>query len=218
MKVTCPNCGKSLEYAIAKNFEGKVECLGCQTLLRVVVVRGELQETRIYGEPEASKPRGIFISDHDIEQSWIQWRVDGWVVLQDFKRLVKRTYSQLVERAKKGSKIFYSELDVYGELHARFGDGVSQAIGLVLGACSEAELRNRRPPISAIVVNKETRYPGEGFYGLTGTLQQINYDTWEGKGIRGQDIPMDIQVERLNFWEQKVKEVHAFWGSRENEY
>jgi hypothetical protein len=245
MKITCANCGKSFEYAIARNFEGRVECLGCEVLLWVVAVGGELEEIRIDGGVELAKPRDttiaghdvkdttiaeheirdtaiaghdirdITIAEHDIEKSWKEWKVDSFINLEEFERLVKRTYLQLVERAKKGKAIFYSELEVFDELKSTFGDGVARVIGFVVGACSEAELQNSRPPISAIVVEKDTGNPGHGFYGLTVVPEHINYDAWEGKGVHEEVIPIDIQAKRLEFWEQKIKEVHAFWGDKE---
>ncbi|MCD6391301.1 MAG: hypothetical protein J7L92_04850 [Dehalococcoidia bacterium] len=221
MKVICPNCGKGSEYSLARNFEGKVECHCCRALMWVVVAKGELQETRIYGEPEARKPIDISISEHDIEETWKRWEVGSWVDLEDFKRLVKTTYPQLVERARNKKTICYGELEVYNELQARFGEGVRTVIGQVVGACGEGELRNGRPPISAIVVAKDTGCPGQGFYGLSelsGTPQDIAYDTWEGKGIKGEAIPIEIQIKRVKFWQQKLKEVHAFWAGKENEH
>ena len=245
MKITCANCGKSFEYAIARNFEGRVECLGCGVVLWVVAVGGELEETRIYGGAEMGKPRGITIAEHDvkdtavaehemrdtaiagrditditiaehdIKKSWKEWQVDSFINLEEFERLVKRTYLQLVERAKKGKTIFYSELEVFDELKSTFGDGVARVIGFVVGACSESELQNGRPPISAIVVERDTGNPGHGFYGLTVVPEHINYDAWEGKGVHEEVIPIDIQAKRLEFWEQKIKEVHAFWGDKE---
>lgn len=231
MKVTCANCGKSLDYAIAKNFEGRVECLGCGALLWVVAVAGELEEIRVYEGAEVAKPsevakprkktiterdiEDITIAEKDIEKSWKEWNVDSFIKLEDFKRLVKTTYLQLAERAKKGKTIFYSELEVFDGLKSTFGDGSARVIGFVVGACSETELQNGRPPISAIVVEKDTGTPGYGFYGLTGVPQHINYDAWEGKGVHGEAIPIDIQAKRLEFWEQKIKEVHAFWRDKE---
>lgn len=231
MKVTCANCGKSLDYAIAKNFEGRVECLGCGALLWVVAVGGELEEIRIYGGAEVAKPskvpkpskktiaehdvRDITIAEKDIEKSWKEWKVDSFINLEDFKRLVKKSYLQLAERAKEGKTIFYSELEVFDELKSTFGDGVARVIGFVVGACSEAELQNSRPPISAILIEKDTGNPGHGFYGLTVVPEHINYDAWEGKGVHEEVIPIDIQANRLEFWEQRIKEVHAFWGDKE---
>ena len=237
MKVTCANCGKSLDYAIAKNFEGRVECLGCGALLWVVAVGGELEEIRVYEGAEVAKPskvakpsevtkpskktiaerdaREINIADKDIEKSWKAWNVDSFIKLEDFQRLVKQTYLQLAQRAKKGKTIFYSELEVFDGLKSTFGDGSARVIGFVVGACSEAELQNGRPPISAIVVEKDTGSPGHGFYGLAGVPTHINYDAWEGKGVHGEAIPIDIQAKRVEFWEQKIKEVHAFWRDKE---
>ena len=217
MKVICPNCGKGFEYSLARNFEGKVECHYCRALMWVVVAKGKLQETKIYGEPEARKPIGISISEHNIEETWKQWKVGSWVDLEDFKRLVKTTYPQLVERAINKKTIYYGELEVYNELRARFGDGVRTVIGQVVGACSEGELRNGHPPISAIVVAKDTGYPGQGFYGLSelsGTPQDIACDMWEGKGIKEQAIPIEIQIKRLKFWQQKLEEVYSFWAGK----
>ena len=237
MKVTCANCGKSLDYAIAKNFEGRVECLGCGALLWVVAVGGELEEIRIYGGAEVAKPskvakpsevakpskktiaehdvRDITIAEKDIEKSWKEWKVDSFINLEDFKRLVKKSYLQLAERAREGKTIFYSELEVFDELKSMFGDGVARVIGFVVGACSAAELQNSRPPISAILIEKDTGNPGHGFYGLTVVPEHINYDAWEGKGVHEEAIPIDIQANRLEFWEQKIKEVHAFWVDKE---
>jgi len=231
MKVTCANCGKSLDYAIAKNFEGRVECLGCGAMLWVVAVAGELEEIRVYKGAEMAKPgevakpikkikagqdtKDITIAENDIEKSWKEWKIDSFLDVDDFKRLVKNTYQQLMERAKKGKTIFYSEMEAYDELKSTFGDGVAKVIGFVVGACSEAELKNSRPPISAIVIEKDTGSPGHGFYGLTGVPPNINYDAWEGKGVRGEAIPIDIQAKRVEFWEQKIKEVHAFWKAKE---
>jgi len=237
MKVTCANCGKSLDYAIAKNFEGRVECFGCGGLLWVVAVAGELEEIRICEGVEVAKPskaakpsevakpskktidghdvRDITIAEKDIEKSWKEWKVDSFINLEDFKRIVKKTYLQLAGRAKEGRTIFYSELEVFDELKSTFGDGVARVIGFVVGACSEAELQNSRPPISAILIEKDTGNPGHGFYGLTVVPEHINYDAWEGKGVHEEVIPIDIQANRLEFWEQKIKEVHSFWVDKE---
>ncbi len=231
MKVTCANCGKSLDYAIAKNFEGRVECLGCGALLWVVAMGGELEEIRIYRGADLAKPsevakpskktiaehevRDITIAEKDIEKSWKEWKLDSFINLEDFKRLVKTTYLQLAERAKKGKTIFYSELEVFDGLKSTFGDGSARVIGFVVGACSEAELQHGRPPISAIAIEKDTGSPGHGLYGLTGVPQNISYDAWESKGVRGEAIPIDIQAKRVEFWEQKIQEVHAFWRDKE---
>lgn len=115
---------------------------------------------------EVAKPKDITIAEHDIDKSWKEWRVDSFINPEGFQRLVKRTYLQLVERAKKRKTIFYRELEGFDELKSTFRDGVARVIAFVVGASSEAELQNGQPPISAILVEKDTGNRGHGCYGL----------------------------------------------------
>lgn len=64
--------------------------------------------------------------------------------------------SKLIGVAKTGEVIFYREL----------GIGRGKAAGRVLGDICVHEHSQGRPLLSAVVVNKSTGMPSEGFWGL----------------------------------------------------
>lgn len=66
--------------------------------------------------------------------------------------------SKLIGVARTGEVIFYREL----------GIGRGKAAGQILGDISEHERSQDRPLLSAVVVNKGTGMPSEGFWGLSG--------------------------------------------------
>jgi len=102
--------------------------------------------------------------------------------------------SVLIERAKAGDLISYSDLDK--EINAIKFDMEQvdnrQVLGQVIGELSIQEDRAGRGMISAIVVHKVDHVPGDGFYSFAEEL--------------GRDIS-DKQV----CWITEVKKVHESW-------
>ncbi len=101
---------------------------------------------------------------------------------------VKNVRPILIEVAKKRT------VTTYSELMERL-DGPGRAyIGEVVGEVSIIESREERPLLSAVVVRKDTKMPGEGFWGLT-------YETQSAKS----------EVDRRNFWESELNKVYDYW-------
>jgi len=73
--------------------------------------------------------------------------------------LVAHAQQELVEAAKA------ERLTTYGDLIATLGTG-GRWIGEVLLEVAQREYRGGRPPLTALVVRKQTREPGEGFWAL----------------------------------------------------
>ncbi len=88
---------------------------------------------------------------------------------------------RLIAEAKKGETVYYSDL-----MNGRAW------IGTLLGAISEYELRRGRPPLSAIVIRKDTKMPGTGFFTIPSLRDEIVTMTKEEGQI---------------FWEKKKNEV-----------
>lgn len=96
--------------------------------------------------------------------------------------------NKLIQVARKGEVIFYLEL----------GIGRGQAAGKILGEICEYEYSQGRPLLSAIVVNKATGMPSEGFWGLSA-------------------IPRNLtDRQRPVFWAKELVKVINYWQSHPN--
>lgn len=95
---------------------------------------------------------------------------------------------RLIDTARKGEVIFYREL----------GIGRGQAAGRILGDICENESAQRRPLLSAIVVNKATGMPSEGFWGLSSIPQNLT------------------DKQRPVFWAKELLKVINYWQSQPN--
>ena len=106
----------------------------------------------------------------DIKLSWEKFAY--WVPL---------LRQRLIEKAKSRETEYYGDI-----MNGRV------LIGKLLGAISEYELRRGRPPLSAIVIRKDTKMPGPGFFTVPSLQDEIVTMTKE-----------EGQV----FWEKKKNEV-----------
>lgn len=108
---------------------------------------------------------------------------------ETYRKRVKQAYDVLIERASQG------ELITYGELMDQIGTGRGY-IGAVIGGVSRLEIKQERPPLSALVVRKGTEYPGDGF--CENLLADI--DKWQP----GED--------RETAWRRERDCVFEYWG------
>lgn len=92
---------------------------------------------------------------------------------------------RLIDTARKGEVIFYSDLHI----------GRGKGAGIILGDICEYEHSNRRPLLTAIVVNKATGMPSIGFWGLSA-------------------IPSNLtDKQRPVFWAKELIKVINYWQS-----
>ena len=92
---------------------------------------------------------------------------------------------RLIRTARSGEVIFYREL----------GIGRGKAAGRILNEICEHEHSQGRPLLGAIVVNKATGMPGEGFWGLSA-------------------IPPNLtDRQRPVFWAKELVKVINYWES-----
>ena len=99
----------------------------------------------------------------------------------EFAKGVHDLRQRLIEKAKSRETEYYSDI-----MNGR------ALIGKLLGAISEYELRRGRPPLSAIVIRKDTKMPGRGFFTVPSLRDEIVTMTKEEGQI---------------FWEKKKNEV-----------
>jgi len=152
------------------------------------------------------------IMEELIKELYDEWEVGNYLTEAEYAQYVKDSYQVLVNSAKSGKMVFYGELPAFDELKERFGDAVPTLIGSIVGACSEYEATKGRPLISSIVINKETREPGEGFYGLSAVPYNLCKDTWEGQTM---EPPWIVTSKRQEFWLSELKETLEYWGKYE---
>jgi hypothetical protein len=132
----------------------------------------------------------------------------GFVIVtwEEFRDLVEKAYPLLVDAAKKERFITYGE--VGGKIGLYFdSEYFKLKIGFVVGACSDYEAIKGRPLISAIVINSITKYPGQGFWGLSRMPDNIRLD------IQYSDIESGYKMtnEMLDFWTSEVKRIFDWW-------
>jgi len=105
---------------------------------------------------------------------------------------VNSLYDRLMEVARAGKTITYGEIAPMLNLNME-----SQAdrteIGRILGEISTREHNEGRPMLSAVVVRKETQYPGEGFFNLA------------------RELGLHHGNDDLAFFVEELKRVHAYW-------
>ena len=100
-----------------------------------------------------------------------------------------RVRDRLIEIARNESLVTYGELEPLAEIPA-------VSIGpLVLDAISRDEASEGRPTLSAVVVNADTRNPGDGFYRLASEV-----------GRAASPNP-DVA-----FWAAELKALYEYWG------
>jgi len=105
-------------------------------------------------------------------------------------------YERLKEVARGGRKITYGEIAPMADLNMSKPPD-RREIGRILDSISTREHEEGRPLLSAVVVRRNTRYPGKGFFRLA-----------QGLGIY--DGTND-----LAFFIKEIYRVHAYWTKAE---
>lgn len=104
----------------------------------------------------------------------------------EFAKGVHDLRQKLIEKAKSRETEYYGDI-----MNGR------AIIGKLLGAISEYELRRGRPPLSAIVIRKDTKMPGKGFFTIPSLQDEIRALSTEEGNV---------------FWEDKKNEVFECWS------
>jgi len=107
---------------------------------------------------------------------------------ETYRTRVRQAYNVLIRQAKKQEPIYY------GELMAEIGTDRGY-IGSVVGGVSRMELKQGRPPLSALVLQKQSDEPGKGF------CENLLADF--GRWKPGED--------RHAAWERELQSVYETW-------
>ena len=114
---------------------------------------------------------------------WLMVNVAGDLLSKGGAIMREDIRDRLIAVARTGQVIFYGEL--------RIGRG--KAAGQILGDICQHEHSQSRPLLSAVVVNKGTGMPSEGFWGLSG-------------------IPPNLtNRQRPVFWARELIKVINYW-------
>jgi hypothetical protein len=109
--------------------------------------------------------------------------------------VIKKVYKKLISVAKRGKQNNRQGIVFYGKIMDMIGldredpHDREYVLGNMLGAISEHEKEKGRPLLSAIVVRKDGKMPGLGFYGFNDTNLSDN-----------------------NFWVNEIKKVWDYWS------
>lgn len=101
---------------------------------------------------------------------------------------------------ENGGICHYSDVSDY--LKIQFGiniEPISTAMANLLGDISESEFNKGDPLLSVVVVNKETKTPGDGFFKLAKDLGLFNGS-------------LKNKAEKDAFFIAELKRVHEFWS------
>ena len=112
-------------------------------------------------------------------------------LLRDLVKAKKEMRNILIDIAKKQDTIAYSELVKRVQIISL--EANSYALAAMLGKISTAEDATGRGMLSAVVVRKENKRPGKGFFELARIL---------GRNVSDEET----------FWINEVKKVYSSWG------
>lgn len=105
----------------------------------------------------------------------------------------RTVYERLVQAARAGQFVHYGELAKMLGIDTNNPHFAAQ-VGAVLGRISEDEIAAGRPMLSSIVVSKDTKLPGRGFFNLGEQLRQTR---------PGED--------EIAFAVRQIRQTHAYW-------
>ena len=152
-------------------------------------------------EPDRERLKSIFENQRRrgcIIREWQEW-----------EEKVRKAYAKLVAVAREESLITYGELaNNIGIPPLPDNEYSHLKIGWIAGACSQYELEDNHPLLSSLVVNKDTRMPGAGYWGFRNMPSHLRASNWED--VR-KTPPISVEVERAKFWEAEVEKVHKHW-------
>ena len=110
-----------------------------------------------------------------------------------------KVYCKLINVARNENKIFY--MGVANEMGLPLGKPMGnhwqKKTGQILDDINQYEFEHGRPLLSAVVVNKMTGIPGDGFFKLAMRLEKY--------------LP-NSHIDKKIFWEQELNEVYNVWG------
>lgn len=109
---------------------------------------------------------------------------------------IRRT---LIEIARKMKTI------TYGEIAEELGIA-NEAVGNVVGEVSIYECEKERPLLSVVVVRKDTRNSGGGFFGLPCIPKNLQRKEGELRN------PI-LSASESSFWEAELNRVRGWWAS-----
>ena len=128
----------------------------------------------------------------------------------DYIQMVKDSYMELTGMAREGNIVSYEDLGAFQKLkkNGYKGSELLVVLGAIVGACSEYDAVNDRPLLSSIVINRDTRKPGLGFFYLSKVPPSLSRKNWEDREIRPPEI---VTRQRDMFWLNEVQKVHEWW-------
>lgn len=107
------------------------------------------------------------------------------------------TYCKCISAARKRALLHYADIaNIIGIPISHFSY-MSSEIGRILGEISINENLNNRPMLSAVVIGKEKKKPGKGFFILAKQLCKLNYNATEKK--------------ETDFWKKELNDVYSTW-------
>lgn len=147
-----------------------------------------------------------------LQREFVRRRGRGCIINNwpEFEEKVTAAYAVLIETAKNGVTITYSELGArIGIMNFPGYDDFPLKMAEIAGACSVYELEDNHPIISSIVVNKETGMPGAGYWGFRTMPSHLLSRMWED---RRRKPTVEIEAERAKFWLTELQKVHKHWS------
>ena len=98
-----------------------------------------------------------------------EYDVDRGLSEIDYIQLVSDSYMELTRIAREGNLVLHGDLGVSQKLKESGykSNDLLIILGAIVGACSEYEAANDRPLLSSIIINRDTRKPGSGFFYLS---------------------------------------------------
>jgi hypothetical protein len=151
-----------------------------------------------------------------LKRIFAKHRSEGCFIVcwDEWENKVRKAYAELIHIAQK---VPYDQITVtYAELGRRIdlfplSDSFHLKIAWILYACATYAFGHGLPLITALVVNSETRQPGQGFWGLEGIPVQLR------KVTKIEDIaPFRISGERDKFWVEELRRIDI-WGKTTNQ-
>lgn len=106
-------------------------------------------------------------------------------------------YETLKQVARSGGLICYGEVAPLAGVDLNSGRG-RREVGCLLAEVCQNEVQQGRPMLGSVVVRKDTRVPGEGYFRGAQRLGKFQGQSYEDKRA---------------FWLQELERVHAYWSS-----
>jgi hypothetical protein len=108
-------------------------------------------------------------------------------------------YCKLIENARNKHNIHYEEVAVMmgKKSEEKMGHYWANETGHMLREICEYEHKHNRPMLSAIVVLKDKRIPGKGFFELARGMEKLTSVS---------------KLDEETFWKQELLEVYRTWG------